>query len=398
MGDLRTEIREAFESEQAAHPPAPDLRQRVAHRVVTQPGPRSSVQWVAVAVAALLALAVIAGLMSARTAQHRTVPVAPKPTAVADYGPPPAGVPLIYLADKNHPGWYTGFDWSGKPRGTIKLPQAIDPLSNLVQSPDGSFFVVDNGKGGGGGPFYDRLGQPISGPGELSFAIWADDSRHMCGLNADTTGTWWELDTQQPGHTARSIARIAPYSPDQPSGISVVACSFGSDQAVLAKDAYSGPSELWVIQLSSGKQLAHRSLPSRGFPYWSLAASADATLLGENPGPDVIRASDGARVATLDPTYGVVAFSADDQEILVTTSGWTSGFPTHLAVVDLSGRIVWRYDGGEELAGFASNPTGRGFVVGLKTPRDPRFHPPIDVLLVGGDGQVSSLPAGYVRP
>lgn len=124
MDDLRTEIREAFESEQAAHPPAPDLRQRVAHRVVTQPGPRSSVQWVAVAVATLLALAVIAGLMSARTAQHRTVPVAPKPTAVADYGPPPAGVPLIYLADKNHPGWYTGFDWSGKPRGTIKLPPA----------------------------------------------------------------------------------------------------------------------------------------------------------------------------------------------------------------------------------------------------------------------------------
>src|SRR5579864_3074795 len=50
-----------------------------------------------------------------------------------DYGPPPAGVPLIYAADPTDQQWITAFDWQGKPRGTIKL---ASPLSHeLVVEP-----------------------------------------------------------------------------------------------------------------------------------------------------------------------------------------------------------------------------------------------------------------------
>src|SRR5207302_34521 len=83
-----------------------------------------------VAAAILITVAIVAGLMSVRLAQRqvpgRPSPPTSSPAPLADYGPPPVGVPLIYLAYLHRPGWLVGFDWSGKPRGTVKLAQPPD--------------------------------------------------------------------------------------------------------------------------------------------------------------------------------------------------------------------------------------------------------------------------------
>src|SRR5437899_2933400 len=116
MADLRTEIREAFDKEQSAFPPPPTIRHEVVDAVVTRQkssavggGGQPNFQWVAVAAAILITVAIVAGLMSVRLAQHQ-VPSRPSPPTstpgpLEDYGPPPAGVQLIYVVDPRNWQW-----------------------------------------------------------------------------------------------------------------------------------------------------------------------------------------------------------------------------------------------------------------------------------------------------
>jgi len=82
MEELRSEIRSAFEKEQAAHPPAAALRRNVVDAVSGRPRPAPNFQWVAVAAAVLLGILVVVGLMSTRLAHRPSVPV-PGATAPA---------------------------------------------------------------------------------------------------------------------------------------------------------------------------------------------------------------------------------------------------------------------------------------------------------------------------
>src|SRR5450756_2887652 len=98
MDELRSEIRAAFEREQVAHPPVASLRRNVVDAVSARQRPASNFQWVAVAAAVILGVLVVIGLMSTRFHPRATVPAAtPNASPVADYGPPPAGVPLLYV-------------------------------------------------------------------------------------------------------------------------------------------------------------------------------------------------------------------------------------------------------------------------------------------------------------
>jgi len=133
MDDLRSEIRAAFEKEQAAHPIPGGLRTNLTSAAATQVQPARNLHWIAVAVAAALGVLMVAGLMSTRHTPRASVPAAtPNASPLVDYGPPPAGVPLLYVHDPNNPSWLIAFDWSGKPRGTVKLP------ATALQDPSGS--------------------------------------------------------------------------------------------------------------------------------------------------------------------------------------------------------------------------------------------------------------------
>jgi hypothetical protein len=409
MNDLRSEIRAAFEKEQAAHPPLGGLRGTLTAAASNQARPARNLQWIAVGVAAVLGLMVVAGLLSARHAPRASVPAAsPRATPSGDYGPPPAGVPLVYVRDPNHPSWLIGFDWAGKPRGTVKLAEPMDPYRVLVQAPDGSAFLYAAAKGGSE-QFLDRLGSPIAGQDSslvYQSQWWADDSRHLCALAFPRQ---WTLGLRLPGGTPASTHVVALDPNIVRSGIIAItfaACSVRKDRAIISYGYAGRDSQFWLIRISDGKILSHRSTPAGQLA--NITASLDGALVAENSGkssgqiaaaaPSTIirRASDMAVVATLNPTIGVLGFNSDDSLALVTTTPWASGIATRLAVINVqTGAVLWRSDGAEEFAGFLAQPGGTDLAIMLKDPTDSSLHASVNVVIVHGDGSATSIPSRF---
>ena len=417
MNDIRSEIREEFAREQAEFPPPIDLRPRFVAEAAAQPRTRLNLQWVAAVAAILIAALIVGALVSSRIGLRGSTPAA-TPTTTRDYGPPPAGVPLFYLADPNHPGWYLGFDWTGRPRGTIKTGSPPE-TTLLLQSADGSAFAVvpGGGKGGYEGTrFLDRLGRPVPNQDpapQYQDQMWADQGDELCVL--DSTRPMWRVGVKSPGGVPQEHT-IAIDSPNLHSGIIAIrlaACSPRNDRAVLVYSYFERPTEVWVVRLSSGTVLLHKLYVANQVA--DLIASRDGSLIAENSnkstgyvaGPSaprtvIRRTSDGSVVATMDPTIGVVAFSADGAFALATTSPWASGVATKMAVLEIAsgeGRAVWTFDdAGSELAGFFVEPSGAGFAVMAKSTGDQTLHPFVSVIMVLAYGRSSGLPGRFVHP
>lgn len=402
MEELRSEIRAAFEKEQAGRAPSAALRRNLVEAVAAQPRPGRNLQWLAVAAAVLLAILVVAGLMSTRLlARHANVtnPHA-SPTAVADYGPPPAGVNLLYVHDPNHPGWLIGYDWSGQPRATVKPDQP----ASILMAPDGQSFATGLNAKGGSGELRDRLGQPIPGSGALpgpAFQIWADDNKHMCGLIFDTHAFTYTLTTVAPGEAAKS-SFVTPRTQTDQEVFRLQSCSFRSDRAVIVHGF--PPTEVWVVKVSDGQVVSHHTYTDPR-PLSNVIASADATLMAEDwsfspgqpgtaPKTTIRKVSDRSLVATFDPSIGVLAFSSDNSLVLVTTSGPDGGTPDHLAVIELqSGRTLWSYAGPEQIGSAVAEPGGNGFALLFRPATG--TGPEADVVIVHGDGTSTQLPRRY---
>jgi len=409
MKDLRSELRSAFEKEQAANPPASDLRRTVVAATPSYRRGATGLQWVAVTAAILIAALVVVSLMSSRGAFRTQRPAHPSPLASVaigeDYGPPPPGVPLVYLRDPYNAGWYTGFDWSGTPRGTIKLGQQNVADATLIQSPDGSYFVFSpSGKGSPPGALLDRLGKPVSG----AVGMWADDGRHTCSVAFERQSFTWTLVTGGPNQASRDVAVIARDSNIGQTGIAVAACSFKSDRVIAVRTTVNWPSEMWVIRLSDG-QVAKPVALSNPEELANLVASADGSLVAENSAMAVgklntsnrstviRRVADGSVVLTLNGMLGVQGFSADDSRALV-SAPVVGGQTSYLEVIDLAtGKVIWRYDTDKQLVGLVAQPGGAGFAVLLSGLTYSRSFP-VTALIVRGDGSSVDLPAGYLRP
>lgn len=410
MKDLRAEIRSAYEKEQAENPPAADLRQAVASAVARQPRRQPGSQWIAVVAAALLAVLVVAGLMSTRLANRGSVPAKPHATPIADYGPPPPGVHLIYLADPRHPGRYDAIDWTGRYRGAIKLATPLDSHVYLVQAPDGSQFMTSELKATPS-QFFDRLGATITDPNAASGqrTIWADDSRHLCTLGGFRE---WDIGLRTPGMPPTSLHRVALDSTNLTSGIiaiTVAACSPANDRAVLQYSFERRPTEFWVVRISDGTILGHAAYPAGQVS--DVVASLDAGLVAVNSGASagqigpaaaatrILRSSDQSVAARLDPSMGVLALNGDDSMALVYTTPWAAGVPTSLALVDLSsGSVTWRYSGGAELAGFFIEPGGRDFAVMLESTSDQGPGAAISLLIVHANGTTTAVRGSFLHP
>lgn len=422
MDDLRTEIRKAFDEDQMAHPPMPNLRSTIVHAAHSaERGRENRWQWVAAVAAVLLAAVVIAALMSTRLT-GRPVPsrplASPSP-ASSDYGPPPAGVSLIYVANPTHAGWYTGFDWSGQPRGTVKLAQPLNQDQFLTQAPDGSGFVVAAFKGLSG-ELLDRLGQPFPDQmqgARLQSVIWSDDSRQLCVLIGGPSQ--WSLGLLTPGQGGTAATNVVALdSSNLTSGdiaIRVASCSPAKDRAVLVYSYFERPTEAWIVRISDGAIVKHEIYPADQLA--DIVPSGDGSLLAYNsnlstgyllggtaPKTTIRRASDGSLVTNLDPSMAVVAFSADSSRALVTTTPWASGVATHLAMVDVStGAVLWRYDTAGELAAYRVQPNGESFAVMMQSTSDqsaklPSLHSPIELVIVHPDGKSTLLPGQYLEP
>jgi hypothetical protein len=405
VDDLRSELREAFAKEQAKHPPAASLRHDIVSATALQRRAPRNYQWIAVAATLAIAALVVAGLLSSRLLQRASVPAAtPGASPSDDHGPPPAGVNLIWVHDPNHPTWIDGFDWDAKVRATLKL----DPeKTNVTMAPDGQAFGLGLYAKGGNWEYLDRLGNSVAAPTTLAGAInprWADDNRHVCSMTFDQQTFEWKLWTQLPGEAPKQVSVVAQDASVGQTGLSLEACSFRNDAAVVVRTVVAWPAEYWVIHLSDGKVALHRTLT--GTDVSNIVASADGTLIALNSARStgaldggaastaVVRVSDGTVVATLAPTIGVLSFSGDNSNVLVTLAPWVGGSPAHLGVVNLaSGNTIWQDAGDSLFGGFIAEPGGSRFV--LAYPTGQQGPGPARIVVVRGDGSSTTLDAPY---
>jgi hypothetical protein len=356
MEELRSEIRAAFDKEQAAHPPAGALRRDVSTAVAAQPRPASNLQWLAVAAAILLGFAVVAGLMSSRLAHHAPVPANPK----GDYGPPPAGIPLLYVQDSNNPSWLVGYDWSGKARGTVKLAAPVDPIGHaapaIQQQPDGSGFVVGFNPKDGNATYLDRLGRPIVG-----------NPQPECVVRVDRQTFVWTLSTKLPNQAERQVAVIARDKGIGQTGISVGACSFQTDKTVLVRTTISWPSEIWVLRLSDGKVLSHHTYTAGTLT--DVVTSRDAAYISENFNDSnavsrIRRESDRLVISPAANAYWVRMYSGDGSLVLTSDGPDNPILPSRLKILDWrSNQVVWTYTGPDTIRSFIAQPGGRDFAL-----------------------------------
>jgi hypothetical protein len=371
MEKLRSEIRAAFEKEQAAYPPVTALRRNVVEVVAAQPRRGPNYQWLAVAAALVLGILVVVGLMSTRLAHRSSVPVThPKASPVAgDYGPPPAGVPLVYVHDPNNPAWLIGFDWAATPRGTVKLSQ---PLPSIHMAPDGQSFLSAPAAKGGAVQFFDRLGQSVASAGAPPYfgGIWADDNRHLCSVAFDPTAFTWTLVTDFPGEPRRSVALIARDQGVGQTGIGLASCSFRNDQAIAVRRTVAWPSELWVMRLSDGKVLAHHTYTAAELA--TVVATTDGVYVAEDSSgvaygalkTNIRRVSDWTVAFTFDPSVQVLGFNTGGSLVLISRS--TSQAPNRIEVIDWQAqRGIWSYDGPDGYGSFVANQ--KGFAVALRS-------------------------------
>jgi hypothetical protein len=378
MNDLRSEIRASFENEQAAHPPLPSMRQTIVDVATGQTAHAATRQWLALVAAILTAVLVVTGLVVSRL-NHATSPSHVPP--VGDYGPPPPGVALIYVDDPNHLDWMIGYDWSGTPRGTLKVAHHLDQFQRIVQSPDGSAFEVADRRdlhGGDGfadrfgaptGSYYSRLGAFLPGLslGTGARGLWADDDAHFCFLSFDLQTGLPTLATQVPGQTPQPVAALPEPGPWLvPTSFHVASCSFKHDRAILVRNLFSQTTALWVVRLSDGKILDIHGY-SRD-QYNSVVPSSDSMYVAENGHTldgvrerptQIRRVSDWAVVASWNLVPDVLSFSGDGS--LVVLSNWTVASGVY--VMDWRSQSVVWYSPGLRLVGLLAQAAGRGVAV-----------------------------------
>jgi hypothetical protein len=318
---------------------------------------------------------------------------------------------LIYVPDPDHANWLIGYDWSGRPRATVKLSE---PPGTVQMAPDGQSFL---GKGGSG-DYLDRFGQgiPTQGavPGYVG-GIWGDDNKHRCSLSLDRATYELTLYTELPAEAPKRVAIVARDSSLGQTGIGLAACSVRNDQAILVQTKVSWPTQIWVITLSGGTVLSHYTYPDGLLA--DIVASPDATYIAENtfdtirlgvpqsPGVTRIRrVSDWVQVATVGSS-AVRGFSGDDSLALVTHSLLPELTTVITAVNWRTGKVIWHVDNVPYgLQSFLVQPGGSGFALALNTgepmPACPVMTPPVcmpraDIVIVHRDGTTVPIPGRY---
>lgn len=399
MDDLRHEVQAALEKRYAADPLDAALRRDVVQAIATHRRTEINLQWLAVVAAGVLAVAVVSGLMSTRLLQRATVSASPK-ASVADYGPPPAGIPLLYVHDPNHASWLVGYDWSGKARGTVKPPEYLASSTVIGMSPDGQEFVA--AEPNGSRFLLDRLGNPLPG---APAGFWADDNQHQCVVAVNLTTYVWTLYTQQAGTSLEAVGDITHDPNASQTKIDIAACSFSSDKAILVGMKATSVADIWVVRLSDGRVLAHHTYPELLLA--NVVASADAAYIAENPFDTVAqgavqghgvtairRVSDWVQVGTLS-SLAVRAFSGDDSLVLSTSSQGT-GHSTLVNLVDWkTGTELWQHEAPYGVQGIVAEPSGGDFAVALGTgkagPTCAFCSPSADIVIAHRDGSTITL-------
>jgi hypothetical protein len=273
-------------------------------------------------------------------------------------------------------------------------------------SPDGQFFHLYSY--GPGQAILDRLGHPMAQA--VLFGIWADDNRHVCDLSSG------QLLIQGPDEPTRHVTAGLKSGT---ASIQLAACSIKNDRAIAL--GYSGAlvSDLWVIRLSDGHVVSHRTYATSNLA--SIVASRDATLVAENvpfrthvpglSGPTstaVRQVSDWQVLFTLPGQSVARGFSDDDSRVLAIWPSPVLGGRNAIGqilteIIDRnSGLVVWDSQSNEEPISFETRSGTGDFALAMGEPIMVACPPgattscflfnDVGVLLVRSDGSTIEIP------
>ena len=194
MEDLRSEIRAAFETEQAAHPPAASLRRNVVGAVAAQPWREPRMQWVAIAAAVILGLLVVAGLMSTRFIHHPSPagrPVAsPSVASLPNIGLPPGAI-MIPLSFGHGDETFPAFTATGQ-----SLFVGFACRSSAQGSWTGTLTQAKSGQ------FVASASDPCVGPGSIMDELQGVKGELILKVRASSDTAWEVYVTSGPSTTS----------------------------------------------------------------------------------------------------------------------------------------------------------------------------------------------------
>jgi hypothetical protein len=395
MDELRRDLREVFERQQAGLGSLAGVRQRIVREAVA-PRRRAARRLVGLAAGIatlLIAAALVATLLQLRASTqpipsttHPPSPipsVVPSPTALAPTAPltrplqVDAATPVILFRDPGNPDQVDGITWDGRVAGRV----GDGARSGFVPDPTGTRYATL-----GAHDIRDRSGRVVAtwDAGTKAFGAWADDSQHYCQIAAPAT-----LQLIQPGQQPRTVASLSPPASDQ-VGTSVAACGVRQDRAVVVRTGPSGnATQMWVIQLSTGRVLWTHSYTS-GDSY-EVHASLDGGYVAEvrihqqQPSPLVTTTmyneSDGSLVTDL--TVGVNALSADGSLEVNDTAGPVA----QVTVFQWHSGQKWTSPAGMRFIAAIPEPGGTGIAVALEHVGATQAggFPTVDVIVVRPD-------------
>ena len=263
MDDLRRDVKEAFEKDEANLGDLTGARERIIRSALAaRPDEMASHMQLAASVAAILVAAVvIATFVYVRSGTQPTHggPI-PTPTPLPSASPTPlsnrldvpADTPVILYHDPANFDQIDGTTWGGDKSGAVG--QGVEAGGS--PNPAGTFYGTST-------DIRDRTGKVVAaldtGAVKGFNGFWADDELHYCEMvrsaARDVTAPAI-LQLAAPGQRAKSIARLGvmPSANLNGGGPAVVACSPGNDRAVVAQSGGQGVGvrQFWVVQLSTG--------------------------------------------------------------------------------------------------------------------------------------------------
>jgi len=314
-------------------------------------------------------------------------------TFSVEQGPPPPPVPVVWYstsspwqstsADLNR---YVALDWTGKTVGSLY------GINLVRQNYDGSWLATTDGN------VVDRSGRIVPLSSRTS-QIWSDSGSRYCNIGFSAfDGRQW-LAAGAAGANPRVIAQLG--FPQR--GYTLLACSDLADRVVLVDQGQTGFMDLRVFQLSTGRQLIHRST-NNGF---SAVASRDGQYLAETPdsfgqpAPTVIRrVSDSAIVARLGDRR-VITFSWDGSLVL-TGPSWNSQSAGETQLVNWrTGAVVWRLasdmaNGSQPQVFAQPQPNGPAMMVGVGSSANGPSGLSDGLFLARPDGHAEKIVTGSV--
>ena len=384
MNDLHDEIKMAFAKELAQYPAASVIREE-AMQAVARHQPRRPVrlEWIAVAAAILVTVAILLSLVANRLFASQIIPSTP----------PPAGVKVFYVIDPQHANAVIAYDWSGRPRGTVHLATPLATSSTAWAAPDGSSFVRMHPDASA--EWLDRTGVPVAGSGMSMFGwrsyMWSADSQGVCRLGVNGDGDW-QLSTIARTGTSRVVKVLGPDITEDPT-LFLAACSFADDRVLITRETNTPPvqTELISVALSTGAVTVAEDAKPVGYE-----ASPTGSVIAENgvgPGNSLVTRIHalGVDVPAVQLPEEVSEFSGDGT-MAFTVDG------SALEVIDWKHqRTVWHYSASlHQEAYYFGEPGGARFAVGITPP----LHcpcsafPPMTVTIVNPDGSTIPIRTG----